>query len=188
MSLAASAAAARREGDAPARSRATEALALFRGDVLVDAGDGDWLQPHRARLDEVRLGLVEDRLAARVALGSGGDVIGELEGLVEQYPLREGLWSSLITALYRTGRQADALAAYTRVRGLLLDQLGVDPGPGLRSLEEQILQQSPTLGADPARPGVAGRLGNLPALSSDAGGPGRRAGRPCAGWWASTDW
>jgi predicted ATPase/DNA-binding SARP family transcriptional activator len=159
---------ARRAGRASAAAEAaTEALRLFRGDVLADAGDGDWLQPHRARLEEVRLGLVEDRLAARVAVGSGGDVIGELEGLVEQYPLREGLWSSLITALYRTGRQADALAAYARVRGLLLDQLGVDPGPGLRSLEEQILQQSPALGADPARPVLTGGLGNLPALTSD---------------------
>ena len=108
---------ARRAGDAAAAvDVAAEGLALFRGDVLVDAGDGDWLHAHRARLEEVRLGLVEDQLAARVALGAGGDVIGELEGLVEQYPLREGLWSSLITALYRAGRQADALAAYTRVR------------------------------------------------------------------------
>ena len=60
--------------------------------MLVDAGDGPWLQPHRARLEEVRLGLLEDHFAARVELGAGGDVIGELEALVELHPLREGLW------------------------------------------------------------------------------------------------
>src|SRR3954468_11799665 len=121
---------ARRSGDDEGTvHRATEALALFRGEVLADAGDGDWARPHRTRLEEVRLGLLEDRLAALVALGSGGDVVGELEVLVAQHPLREGLWSSLVTALYRSGRQADALAAYTRVRELLRDELGVEPGP-----------------------------------------------------------
>ena len=106
--LAAEASAARAAGDpALAARRAAEGLALFRGDVLVDAGD--WAHPHRVRLDELRMGLLEDLLAARVELGSGGDVVAELEALVERYPLREGLWASLITALYRAGRQADAL-------------------------------------------------------------------------------
>jgi hypothetical protein len=115
----------------------------------------------------VRLGLLEDQLAARVDLGLGGDVIGELEALVRQYPLREGLWCCLITALYRMGRQADALAAYTRVRELLVDELGVDPGPSLRALEEQILQQSRALDAAGSAPSAdAGQVGNLPALSS----------------------
>ena len=166
--LAESVAAARQTGDqAAVVDAADEALALFRGEVLVDAGEGDWLAPHRARLEEVRLGLVEDRLAALVALGAGGEVIGELEGLVEQHPLREGLWSSLITALYRAGRQADALAAYARVRGLLVEELGVDPGPALRSLEEQILLQSPALGGEADRRVLAGGIGNLPALTSE---------------------
>ena len=158
--------AARRTGaDAVAAAEAASALGLFRGDLLAGAGDGEWLQPHRVRLEEVRLGLVQDHLAARVALGAGGDVVGELESLVEKYPLREGLWSSLITALYRSGRQADALATYARVRGLLAEELGVDPGPGLRRLEEQILRQSASLGAD--RPVVdAGAAGNVPALSA----------------------
>ena len=145
---------------------ADRALALFRGELL-DGTDGSWLAPHRARLEEVRLGLVEDRMAARVALGAGGEVIGELEALVEQHPLREGLWSSLITALYRAGRQADALAAYGRVRVLLVEELGVDPGPALRSLEEQILVQSPALGGGAGGREVSGGVGNLPALASD---------------------
>ena len=164
-SLAEQVSSVRRGGDDTAVvDLAAAALELFRGDVLSGAGDGAWLQPHRNRLEELRLGLVEDRLAAHVALGSGGDVIGELEAQVELYPLREGLWASLVTALYRSGRQADALATYARVRSLLADELGVDPGPVLRNLEAQILRQSPALdlGTQPS----LGRPGNLPALSS----------------------
>ena len=152
VGLAASAATARRTGDATtAVALAAEGLALFRGEVLVDVGDSDWLQAQRARLEEVRMGLLEDLFAARVDLGAGGEVVGELEALTERYPLREGLWSSLVTALYRAGRQAEALAAYSRVRTLLVDELGVEPGPTLQVLETQILRQSPALHAYPER-------------------------------------
>ncbi|HET6815074.1 MAG TPA: BTAD domain-containing putative transcriptional regulator [Actinomycetota bacterium] len=165
-----SSAAARRAGDAAAAlEAATEALELFRGDVLADAGDGAWLHPHRSRLDEVRLGLLEDRAAARVDLGAGGEVIAELEWLLGQHPLREGLWASLITALYRAGRQADALATCRRVRRLLIDELGIEPGRSLRDLERQVLQQSSGLDAAAAAPGTAAPalvVGNLPALST----------------------
>ena len=141
-------------GDAAAAlDTCTTALAMFRGDVLCDAGDGDWLLPHRVRLEEVRLRLVEDQLAARIALGAAGEVTGELEALVGTYPLREGLWELLITALYRDGRQADALAAYTRVRTLLAEELGLEPGPALRELEQRVLEHDPLLAATlaPAR-------------------------------------
>ncbi|GAA4769395.1 BTAD domain-containing putative transcriptional regulator [Actinomycetospora chibensis] len=155
---------ARRAGDLElVRDRAAAALAHFRGDVLQGAGDGAWLEPHRRRWEEVRLGLVEDHLAARVALGAGGDVVGELEELTERHPLREGLWSSLVTALYRAGRQADALAAYARVRRRLLEDLGVDPGPGLRRLEEEILAQSASLAG--LGPAPDRRPGNLPPVA-----------------------
>ena len=169
--LAASAAAARRTGDATtAVALAAEGLALFRGEVLVDVGDSDWLQAQRAQLEEVRMGLLEDLFAARVDLGAGGEVVGELEGLTERYPLREGLWSSLVTALYRAGRQAEALAAYSRVRTLLVDELGVEPGPTLQVLETQILRQSPALHAYPtgsaAEEDLASTPNNLPSLSS----------------------
>ena len=70
-----------------------------------------------------------------VDLGAGGELIGELESLVARHPLREGLWASLITALYRAGRQAEALKAYGRVRAALVDELGVEPGTALRLLE-----------------------------------------------------
>jgi predicted ATPase len=167
-SLAAVAGAARRGGDAAvALEAASEALALFRGDILVDAGDGEWLHPHRARLEELRLALLEDHAAARVQLGAGGDVIADLEVLTGQHPLREDLWSSLITALYRAGRQADALAAYRRVRQVLVSELGIEPGPALRDLESQVLRQAGSLRSAPAQPPVPTlTIGNLPALST----------------------
>ena len=154
---------------AAALSRSTEGLALFRGEALVDAGDGDWLHPHRERLDQFRMDLVQDNLAARVRLGRGGEVIGELEGLVRQFPLRENLWYWLITALYQDGRQADALAAYTRVRTTLIDELGLPPGPDLQELEKRILDQDPGLTVAPTRDAplaAATPAGNLPGLSS----------------------
>ncbi len=134
------------------------ALAMFRGDVLAGAGDGDWLAPHRARLAEARLSLIEEHLGARLSLGATGEVIGELEELVSAHPLREGLWTLLITALYRSGRQADALAAYRRVQQFLDDELGLDPGMQLRALEQQVLRQElPSAVAATAS-------GNLPGL------------------------
>jgi len=168
VSLAAAASSARRSGDpASAVEAATEGLGLFRGEVLVDAGDGEWLHPHRARLEEVRLGLLEDQAAARVDLGGGAELLAELEWLLGQYPLREGLWVSFITALYRAGRQADALAAGQRVRRLLVDELGIEPGTALRDLERQILRQSATLDTALAAAGTATLVvGNLPALST----------------------
>jgi len=169
VTLATTASDLRQGGDlADAADLSGEALALFRGDVLVDAGDGPWLQPHRARLEEVRLGLLEDHFAARVELGAGGDVTGQLEALVQLHPLREGLWHTLITALYRNGRQADALAAYGRVRDILAEELGLDPGRDLQALEASVLQQVPWSAAAPARQPVGNQqpVGNLPRLSS----------------------
>ena len=116
------------------------------------------------------MSLLENLFAARVDLGAGGEVVAELEALTERYPLREGLWSSLVTALYRAGRQAEALAAYSRVRTLLVDELGVEPGPTLQVLETQILRQSTALHAYPtgsaAEEDLASTPNNLPSLSS----------------------
>ncbi|MEQ1701677.1 MAG: BTAD domain-containing putative transcriptional regulator, partial [Ilumatobacteraceae bacterium] len=143
------------------------ALEMFRGEILADAGDGDWVIPHRVHLEEVRLGLVHDLLSARLELGDAPEVIGELEALVAQHPLRESWWVLLITALYRSNRQADALAAYQRVRTHLSDELGLVPGPQLQALERQVLVQDPALGT--ARGPTASSsvdLGNLPALTS----------------------
>ncbi|HYO41146.1 MAG TPA: BTAD domain-containing putative transcriptional regulator [Nocardioidaceae bacterium] len=159
VDLAGRASAARRAGDATAvLAEASEGLRLFRGEFLVQ--DGDWAMPHRVRLEELRLGLLEEVMAARVDLGSGGDLVGELETLVTTHPLRERLWGSLMTALYRGGRQADALAAYARLRRLLVTELGIEPGPDLRALEQHLLQQSAVL-AGRSEPTVTAP-GNLP--------------------------
>ena len=127
-------------------------------------------------------------MAARVELGAGGEVVGELEALVEQYPLREGLWASLITALYRAGRQADALAAYARVRRLLVDELGIEPGPALRALEQQVLQQSPALATRRRPRAPVGVPGNLPSVSAPLVGREPRTWRGVRRRSASTGW
>ena len=159
LRLADQAAAFRSAGDASAAlETCATALAMFGGEILSGAGDGEWLIPHRARLEEVRLGLIEDQLAARLDLGASADVIGELEALVNVHPLREGLWALLMVALYRDGRQADALATYQRVRTSLADELGLDPGLQLQQLEQQILSHDPSLGV-PVLDGTRARPG-----------------------------
>jgi predicted ATPase/DNA-binding SARP family transcriptional activator len=142
--LAAASAAAREAGD-PATSldQAREGLKLYRGEVLLDAGD--WAAVHRSRLEELRLGLLEDAMTARVELGAGGGIVAELDTLVQTYPLREAFWAALITVLYRSGRQAHALAAYARLRRLLVDELGIEPGSALQALAQEVLQQDPRL-------------------------------------------
>ena len=167
VDLAAAATAAIRDNDpGTALEKASEGLALFRGDVLAESGD--WAAPHRVRLGELRLGLIEDAMAARLDLGSGGEIVGELESLVAEHPLREGLWASLITALYRAGRQADALAAYSRVREQLVEELGIEPGSRLRALEQQVLLQSPLLETDKGAWNVT-TPGNLPTMGPHIG-------------------
>ena len=135
-------------------------LALFGPEILPAAGPAEWALPHRVRLEEARLQLTEDGLAARLALGAAGELVGELEALVAAHPLREGLWTLLVTALYRAGRQSDALAAHRRVTVLLAEELGVDPGPALAEVGRRVLDQDPGLAPRPRR------TGNLPALGS----------------------
>src|SRR6185295_9045505 len=147
LRLADEASAFRSAGDPSAALEAcSTALAMFKGEILSGVGDGDWLIPHRTRLEEVRLGLIEGQVAARLDLGAAADVIGELEALVRAYPMREGLWALLMVALYRDGRQADALATYQRARTTLADELGLDPGLQLQQLEQLILVQDASLG------------------------------------------
>ena len=165
------AAAARLLDDGDARGAAdlsAAALGRFRGDVLPAAGDGEWVAPFRARLDAARLALVETGFAARLRLGHDAEIIGELDAAVATWPFQEGLWELLITALYRVGRQADALATYQRVRRQLADELGLDPGPALQLLEQRILVHDESLGirerAAAPLPLDAPRS-NLPSLS-----------------------
>jgi DNA-binding SARP family transcriptional activator len=143
-------------------------LVLFHGDVLPGAGDAEWAHPYRVRLEATRLRLVEERVAAEAHLGADVELVAELEDLVAAYPLRERLWAFLFTALYRAGRQGDALAASRRVRTLLADELGVDPSPELQHLEQQVLAHDPALARlAPPRPTPSRlqRPGNLTPLA-----------------------
>jgi len=126
---------------AAAADRFGEALALWRGRALADVAEVEPLALEAARLEELRLVAVEGRLEADVERGLAGEVTGELEALVAEYPVRERLWRLLVLALYRAERQADALAAYQRARAVLAEELGIEPGEELRQLEEAVLRQ-----------------------------------------------
>jgi predicted ATPase/DNA-binding SARP family transcriptional activator len=121
------------------------ALDLWRGAPLADLEREPFAQAQVARLEELRLSAQEDRIDAELALGRHGHLVAELEGLVAEHPLRERLRGQLMLALYRSGRQADALAVYQRARRTLVDELGIEPGEALRKLERAILAQDPAL-------------------------------------------
>lgn len=128
-----------------------EALGLWRGPALADVGETDWIRAERLRLEELRFAALEDRLELLVDTGRHAMVVGELESMVAEHPLRERPHRLLMLALYRAGRQADALAVEQRLRHRLAEELGIDPSPDLRALTEAILrQQIPS--ATPAAP------------------------------------
>src|SRR5207248_9529106 len=120
-------------------------------------------------LEELRLEAIEERLAAELAGGGAEDLVGELQSLVAQQPLRERLRGQLMVALYRSGRQAEALETMREGRQLLVDELGIEPGPELRRLERMILAHDSALDAE--RPGT-GLAGQLPALVNETIGRG----------------
>jgi predicted ATPase/DNA-binding SARP family transcriptional activator len=125
------------------------ALALFRGTPLEEFRYDAFAAAEASRIDELRLLALEQRVEAELALGRHEEVVPELERLVVETPLRERLWGQLMLALYRSGRQADALAACRRARKRL-GELGLEPGPALQRLERQILNQDPVLAAPDA--------------------------------------
>jgi LuxR family maltose regulon positive regulatory protein len=129
-----------------------EALRLRRGEPLAEFADAGFADADRAHLDELMLVAIETRAAADLVLGRHGEVAAELETWCRLHPLRERLWELFILALYRAGRQAEALAAYTEVRDRLADELGIDPGQALRDLEARILAQHPSLSPAPVPP------------------------------------
>jgi DNA-binding SARP family transcriptional activator len=147
------------------------ALSLWRGPALADLAHASFAQGAVQRLEELRLEALSDRIEADLALGRS-DVAGELEALIAEHPLRERLRGQLMLALYRSGRQADALAAYQEARRALVDELGIEPGRELRDLEQRILRQDPGLdpdpepaqAAEPARAGFVGRERELATL------------------------
>ncbi|MDD9368775.1 MAG: BTAD domain-containing putative transcriptional regulator, partial [Acidimicrobiales bacterium] len=122
-----------------------EALGLVRGEPLAGLPGDGWARSERVRLSEARLAAMEDRIDADLAIGDHATVVGELERLTARYPLRERPWEQLMLALYRCGRQADALRAYQQARRHLIDELGIEPGARLRQLEAAVLAQDPAL-------------------------------------------
>lgn len=127
-----------------------EALAVWRGAALADFAYEPFAHAEIARLEEARLGALEDRIDADLACGEYARLVSELEGLIREHPLRERFRSQLMLALYRSGRQADALQAYREARQELLDELGLEPGRPLQELERKILVHDPAL-EPPAR-------------------------------------
>ncbi len=144
------------EGEAALASAAlAAALGLRRGEPLAEFAYAGFADAERAHLDELALVAVEVRAAADLELGRHADLAGELEAACRQHPLRERLWELLIVSLYRSGRQAEALRAYTAIRDRLVDELGIDPGPALRKLQARILAQDPSLAAASPSPAQA---------------------------------
>ena len=146
-----------------ASSLLREALSLWRGPPLAEFAYEAWAQPEIERLEELRLGALQERVGADLVLGAGAELVPELELLVDAYPLREPLRGQLMLALYRSGRQADALAVYRDARRVLVDRLGLEPGADLKRLERAILDQDPAL--DPETP-PARQPASLPGRST----------------------
>jgi len=134
------------------------ALALWRGAPLADLAGEAFIQAEIARLEELRLAAFEDRIDADLALGRHDEVVPELERHVVEQPLRERPRAQLMLALYRAGRQPDALAVYQQTRKKLVDELGIEPGESLRVLERAILAQDPSLAVSPPRPASPRRI------------------------------
>ena len=134
------------------RRRCARRIALYRGRPLGDLGYEPWALSEVARLEELRFDALERRVDADLACGRHRELVAELEALVREHPQRERIRGQLMLALYRSGRQADALDSYRQGRAILDEQLGLEPGPELRELEQRILRHDPAA----CRPGRAG--------------------------------
>ena len=131
-----------------------DALRLRRGEPLSEFAYAGFADAERAHLNELALVATEYRVEADLGLGHHNELVGELEALCREHSLRERLWELLMLALYRAGRQAEALRAFTEIRDRLVDELGIDPGSSLRDLEARILDHDPSLAAEQPAPGA----------------------------------
>ena len=166
-------------------ARLGEALGLVARPAYADFADAGWARAERSRLAELRLQAVERVASARLALGRAAEAVPDLDAHVAEHPWREDAWGLLALALYRSGRQGDALAVLRRARGMLVEELGVDPGPGLRRLEADILNHADHLAARGGTAAVGRGVGARRRRLRPHGGRGRpRAagvdGRPAA--------
>ena len=169
---------AQREQPLGRADKLRKALAIWRGPPLADLGFESFAQSEIGRLEELRLAVVEDRIEADLDAGRDAELVGELETIAEEHPLRERPRAQLMLALYRAGRQAEALQIYHDTRRVLVEELGIDPSPTLQQLHGSILRQDPALEhgvAAPAAPAdrvrdvvetmLGGRL--VPVLGAD---------------------
>jgi DNA-binding SARP family transcriptional activator/class 3 adenylate cyclase/tetratricopeptide (TPR) repeat protein len=163
------------------RGRPADALALCRGRPLADFEQSRFSRSEIARLEDARLACLEERIDQDLRAGRHAEVTGELEGLVTEHPLRERLWGLSMLALYRSGRQAEALEAYQAARRALVEELGIEPGKPLRDLHQAMLNQDPELDlptgpADPAdrAPIPSGREGAACARCGESNPPEAR--------------
>ena len=166
------------------------ALGLWRGPALSDVADLAFAQADAGRLEEARLAALESRVDADLACGWHASLVAELDGLASAHPLRERFTGQRILALYRCGRQAEALTAYAALRARLAEELGIDPTPDLQRLHERILRQDPGLdwrpsapagGAFPPGPASAPQeTASTPAGTATGAPPGTAAGGPPA--------
>jgi len=195
--------ASRAAGDLSAAARSLDAALRIWQAAPLSGAPGPWAEIERVRLSEMRLTAIEERTEIMLMRGRASAAAAELAALVREYPLREGLRGQLMLALYRCGRQADALSAFADGRRVLLEELGVEPGPRLRRLHRQILAAEAPLGPPAAAVTLAGpdqvwtapaqlpadvdaftgRAGELAALDKLAAmiGPSHGAGQPGAG-------
>jgi YVTN family beta-propeller protein len=156
-----------------------QALDLWRGAPLADVSDEPFAQVQIARLNELRIGITEDRIEADLALGRHADVVSELGALVGAHPLRERLYQLLMVALYRCGRQSEALAVYQSARRVLVNELGIEPSPPLQRVERAILEQDASL-EPPPRGTPASAPGQAPHKRFPRAAAARRSPGPAA--------
>jgi DNA-binding SARP family transcriptional activator len=142
-----------------------EALDFWQGPALVDVQAGPIISAHLARLEELRFSVLEQRIETELKLGMHHDLISELSGLVEQYRVHENLHAQLIVALYRSGRQAQALQVYQQLRGALIGELGIEPSLRIQRLHKAVLAADPAL--DPPR-ALSGLVRSLDLLEEDS--------------------
>ena len=156
--------------------RPREALALWCGEPLCDVADEPFAAPEIRRLDELRLRAAEAAIDADLAAGRHTEVLGELEALVAQEPLREHLHAQRMLALYRSGRQSESLDAYRRARAALVEEIGIEPGGELRRLHDSVLSQDPALDGPVVASQPPRRKIRPPRPPPDRPAPRRRAG------------
>lgn len=166
------------EGDpAQASELLGEGIALWRGDAYLEVRDEPWARAEVDRLEELRLAAIETRIEAELSLGRHAALVPELELLVARHPTRERLVGHLMVALYRSGRQADALAAYRAARSMLVEELGIEPAPELRRLEAAVLAQDPALDPPVGSAAAVETEPSLPSAEPETSSTRRRTNR-----------